>query len=161
MIKPKIAKRTWILKFLEFLNVYLIPLKAYIKLINTFWDVLYDFLLLFKSFNYAFSGISYVLKTSRNFKIQLIFAVTSLIIGFLLKISLSNYVILIATIMSVLILEILNTSIESIVDLVVKKEFSILAKISKDTSAGAVLLASINSVIIAVYIFVPKIKLLF
>ena len=114
-----------------------------------------------KSFKYAFSGISYVLKTSRNFKIQLIFAVTSLMIGFLLQISESNYVILIATIMSVLILEILNTSIESIVDLVVKKEFSSLAKISKDTSAGAVLLASINSVIIAVYIFVPKIKFLF
>ena len=114
-----------------------------------------------KSFKYSFSGISYVLKTSRNFKIQLIFAVTSLMIGFLLQISQSNYVILIATIMSVLILEILNTSIESIVDLVVKKEFSSLAKISKDTSAGAVLLASINSVIIAVYIFVPKIKLLF
>ncbi len=114
-----------------------------------------------KSFKYAFSGISYVLKTSRNFKIQLIFAVISLMIGFLLQISQSNYVILIATIMSVLILEILNTSIESIVDLVVKEEFSRLAKISKDTSAGAVLLASINSVIIAVYIFVPKIKLLF
>ena len=113
------------------------------------------------SFKYAFSGISYVLKTSRNFKIQLILAVTSLMIGFLLQISQSNYVILIATIMSVLILEILNTSIESIVDLLVKKEFSSLAKISKDTSAGAVLLASINSVIIAVYIFVPKIKFLF
>ena len=113
------------------------------------------------SFKYAFSGISYVLKTSRNFKIQLIFAITSLIIAFLLQISLSNYIILIATIMSVLILEILNTSIESIVDLVVNNEFSSLAKISKDTSAGAVLLASINSVIIAVYIFVPKIKLLF
>ena len=116
---------------------------------------------LLKSFKYAFSGISYVLKTSRNFKIQLIFAVSSLMISFLLQISQSNYVILIATIMSVLILEILNTSIESIVDLVVKKEFNSLAKISKDTSAGAVLLASINSVIIAVYIFVPKIKLLF
>jgi len=114
-----------------------------------------------KSFKYAFSGIGYVLKTSRNFKIQLIFAFTSLMIGFLLQISQSNYVILIATIISVLILEILNTSIESIVDLVVKKEFSSLAKISKDTSAGAVLLASINSVIIAVYIFVPKIELLF
>ena len=91
-----------------------------------------------KSFKYAFSGISYVLKTSRNFKIQLIFAVISLMIGFLLQISQSNYVILIATIISVLILEILNTSIESIVDLVVKKEFSSLAKISKDTSSGAV-----------------------
>ena len=100
---------------------------------------------LLKSFKYAFNGISYVLKTSRNFKIQLIFAFTSLMIGFLLQISTSNYVILVATIMSVLILEILNTSIESIVDLVVKKEFSSLAKISKDTSAGAVLLASINS----------------
>ena len=114
-----------------------------------------------KSFKYAFSGIGYVLKTSINFKIQLIFAVTSLMIGFLLQISQSNFVILIAAIMSVLILEILNTSIESIVDLVVKKEFSSLAKISKDTSAGAVLLASINSVIIALYIFLPKIKLLF
>jgi len=114
-----------------------------------------------KSFKYAFNGISYVLRTSKNFKIQLIFAVISLMIGFLLQISQSNYVILIATIISVLILEILNTSIESIVDLVVKKEFSSLAKISKDTSAGAVLLASLNSVIIAVYIFVPKIKFLF
>ncbi len=113
------------------------------------------------SFKYAFSGIYYVLKTSRNFRIQLIFALTSLMIGFLLQISLSNYAILVATIMSVLILEILNTSIESIVDLVLKKEFSSLAKISKDTAAGAVLLASINSVIIAVSIFVPKIKLLF
>tara|TARA_B100001996_G_C18278967_1_gene446187 strand:- start:69 stop:479 length:411 start_codon:yes stop_codon:yes gene_type:complete len=113
------------------------------------------------SLKYAFSGIYYVLKTSRNFRIQLIFALTSLMIGFLLQISLSNYVILVSTIMSVLILEILNTSIESIVDLVVKKEFSSLAKIAKDTSAGAVLLASINSVIIAVSIFFPKIKLLF
>ena len=115
----------------------------------------------FISFKYAFNGIYYVLNTSKNFKIQLIFALTSLMIGFLLQINLSDYIILLATIISVLILEILNTSIESIVDLVVKKEFSILAKISKDTSAGAVLLASINSVIIAVYIFVPKIKLLF
>ena len=45
--------------------------------------------------------------------------------------------------MSVLILETLNTSIETIVDLVIKKEFSNLAKIAKDTAAGAVFLASI------------------
>ena len=113
------------------------------------------------SFRYAFSGIYYVFITSRNFRIQLIFALLSLIAGVSLQINKSNYLILIATIMSVLIFEMLNTSIESIVDLVVKKEFSILAKISKDTAAGAVLLASINSVIIALYIFFPKIKLLF
>ena len=115
----------------------------------------------FISFKYALYGIYYVFKTSRNFKIQLVFALISLILGSLLQISKSSYLILVATIMSVLILETLNTSIETIVDLVIKKEFSNLAKIAKDTSAGAVLLASINSVIIAVYIFIPKIKLLF
>ena len=115
----------------------------------------------FISFKYALNGIYYVFKTSRNFKIQIVFALISLITGSLLQISKSSYLILVATIMSVLILETLNTSIETIVDLVIKKEFSNLAKIAKDTSAGAVLLASINSVIIAVYIFIPKIKLLF
>ena len=48
-----------------------------------------------RSFKYAFSGISYVLKTSRNFKIQLIFALISLIFGFLLQISKFNYLLLI------------------------------------------------------------------
>ena len=115
----------------------------------------------FISFKYAFRGINYAFTSSRNFKIQLICAFLILTMGFLLHVSRSNYLLLIATIMSVLILEILNTSIESLVDLVVKKEFNILAKISKDTAAGAVLLASINSVIIALYIFLPKIKLLF
>ena len=115
----------------------------------------------FICFKYALYGIYYVFKTSRNFKIQLVFALISLILGSLLQISKSSYLILVATIMSVLILETLNTSIETIVDLVIKKEFSNLAKIAKDTSAGAVLLASMNSVIIAVYIFIPKIKLLF
>ena len=115
----------------------------------------------FISFKYAFSGINYVFKTSRNLKIQIIFAITSLMMGFFLQISLSNFIVLISTILSVLILEILNTSIESLVDLIIKKEFSNLAKIAKDTSAGAVLLASFNSVIIGLYIFFPKIELLF
>ena len=115
----------------------------------------------FISFKYALNGIYYVFKTSRNFKIQLVFALISFILGSLLQISKSSYLILVATIMSVLILETLNTSIETIVDLVIKKEFSNLAKISKDASAGAVLLGSITSVIIAVYIFIPKIKLFF
>ena len=113
------------------------------------------------SFKYAFNGINYTFRYSRNFKIQLFFFFLSLILGFILQINKNNYLILIATITSVLILELLNTSIESLVDLIVKKKFSNLAKIAKDCAAGAVLLASINSVIIALYIFIPKIKLLF
>ena len=113
------------------------------------------------SFRYAFSGIKYTFKNSRNFKIQVFIASFSLILGYILKLDASDYLILLVTIFSVLILEILNTSIESLVDLVIKKKFSNLAKISKDCSAGAVFLASINSVIIGLYLFIPKINLLF
>ena len=115
----------------------------------------------FISFSYAFNGINYTFKNSRNFKIQVFFAFIAFSLGYFLQIDISGYLILIVTIFSVLILEILNTSIESLVDLVVNKKFSNLAKIVKDCSAGAVLLASINSVIIALYLFVPKIQLLF
>ncbi len=113
------------------------------------------------SFKYAFNGIKYTFKYSRNFKIQVIFALFSLILGSVIQFDKSDYLILLVTIFSVLTLEILNTSVESIVDLLVKKKFSDLAKIAKDCSAGAVFLASINSVIIGLCLFVPKIKLLF
>ena len=112
-----------------------------------------------KSFRYAFSGIKYTFKNSRNFKIQVIFAIFSLTLGSIVQLSNSDFLILLVTVFSVLTLEILNTSIESLVDLVVKKKFSYLAKIAKDCSAGAVLLASINSVIIGLCLFIPKIKL--
>ena len=111
-----------------------------------------------KSFRYAFSGIKYTFKNSRNFKIQVIFAIFSLTLGSIVQLSNSDFLILLVTVFSVLTLEILNTSIESLVDLVVKKKFSYLAKIAKDCSAGAVLLASINSVIIGLWLFIPKIK---
>ena len=113
------------------------------------------------SFRYAFNGIKYTFRNSRNFKIQVLFALCSLILGIIIQLDKRDYLILLVTVFSVLTLEILNTSIESLVDLVVKKKFSNLAKIAKDCSAGAVLLASINSVIIGLCLFIPKIKLLF
>ena len=113
------------------------------------------------SFRYAFNGIKYTFRNSRNFKIQVIFALFSLILGVFLQLDKTDYLILLVTVFSVLTLEILNTSIESLVDLIVKKKFNNLAKIAKDCSAGAVLLASINSVIIGLCLFIPKIKLLF
>ena len=113
------------------------------------------------SFRYALNGINYTFKNSRNFRIQVLIAFFSLILGYALQLEKSNYLILLVTVFSVLTLEILNTSIESLVDLMVKKNFSSLAKIVKDCSAGAVLLASINSVMIGLCLFIPKIKLIF
>ena len=113
------------------------------------------------SFRFAFNGIKYTFTNSRNFKIQILFALLSLILGYILQFDQTDYLIFLLTVFSVLTLEILNTSIESLVDLVVKKNFSNLAKIAKDCSAGSVLLASLNSVIIGLCLFIPKIKLLF
>tara|TARA_B100000674_G_C37420262_1_gene724662 strand:+ start:71 stop:490 length:420 start_codon:yes stop_codon:yes gene_type:complete len=112
------------------------------------------------SFKYAFNGIFYCLNFTKNFRIQIFFSALVLIFAFICNLKFYEFLILISTITSVLVLELLNTSIESLVDLAVGKKFYQLAKISKDCSAGAVLLTAINSIFVACYIFIPKIKLL-
>ena len=114
----------------------------------------------FLSFKYAWNGFQYCIKNERNFKIQFIFGILSLILSYLLNLNPFENIILFATIFSVLILELLNTAIEKLVDLIVDDNFNRLAKIAKDCSAASVLLAAINSLFVAVYLFFPKIKLL-
>ena len=114
----------------------------------------------YESLNYAFSGLNYCLKNSSNFRIQIVCAVIILCVGLIFKLNSFENIVLFATIFSVLVLEILNTSIESLVDLVVGNKFNKIAKICKDCSAASVLIASINSIFVAAYIFLPKIIIL-
>ena len=116
---------------------------------------------LYESLNHAYTGINYCFKFSRNFRIQILCAVIIIFLGLLFKLDTLESLLVIATVFSVLVLEILNTSIESLVDLVVGKKYSKLAKICKDCSAASVLIASINSIFVAAYIFFPKIKIIF
>ena len=113
-----------------------------------------------ESLKFALDGIIYCYQNTRNFKIQLSLAFFVLLLSLTFGLNLTEYLIICSTISSVLILEILNTSIESLVDLNVENKFSRLAKISKDCSAAAVLISSINALIVALYIFFPKIMLL-
>ena len=115
---------------------------------------------IFASFKYAINGLIYCFQTTRNFRIQISFGALVIILCSLFKCNPNEYMIIISTIFSVLILELLNTSVESIVDLNVKNKFNKLAKISKDCSAASVLLASLNSIFVAAFIFFPKIKLI-
>ena len=114
----------------------------------------------YESLNYAYSGIVYCFKYSRNFRIQILCSLITIFLGRLLKLNGIESIVILATVFSVLILEILNTSIESLVDLVVGDKYSKLARISKDCSAASVLIASINSIFIAAYVFFPKIKII-
>lgn len=59
--------------------------------------------------------------------------------------------------MLVIITEVINTAIEETINLYTK-EFHPIAKIAKDVAAGAVVLAALNAVIIAIFIIIDKIR---
>ncbi len=113
------------------------------------------------SFLYAAKGLRYALSTQRNFRIHVGFALGAFGFSFFLGLNKSDLAIMALTATSVLVVELLNTAIESVVDLAIGKRFHPLAQIAKDCSAGAVLVASISSVLIAgLLLFPPLLKLL-
>jgi len=113
------------------------------------------------SFFYAAKGLKYAFSTQRNFRIHVGFTLVALVLGLFLGLNKSELAIMALTATSVLVVELLNTSIESVVDLAIGKRFHPLAKIAKDCAAGAVLVASISSLLIAVLLlFPPLIKTL-
>lgn len=114
---------------------------------------------LYKSFEFAASGLRGIIVQERNFKIQLSIGFLAVILGFILNLTLSEWLDLVIVITLVLIFELINTSIEEIVDLV-SPEYREKAKIAKDVAAGTVLVASIGSVIVGVLLFLPKIIIL-
>lgn len=112
------------------------------------------------SFKYAFEGLFYGFKTTRNLKIDLGFAILVVIFGFIFKISLLEWIVVVMCIGLVMSLELVNTAIEEAVNLAMPNIHPV-AKISKDVAAGAVLLAAIFSTVVGLIIFIPKIIALF
>jgi diacylglycerol kinase len=109
-----------------------------------------------KSFPYAFNGIKIALRNEPNFRIHLIIAMLTLTVAVALRLGVLEFALLILTIGFVLILELINTVLEAMVDLV-SPEVKLHAKIAKDVSAAAVLIAALLSVIVGFLLFLPKI----
>jgi len=78
-------------------------------------------------------------------------------LGFLLKVSTIEWMMLVLAIVSVWVAEGLNTAIEHLGDSVSPEEYHPLVGKSKDVAAGAVLISSIGAAIIGIIVFVPKI----
>lgn len=114
----------------------------------------------FQSLKNAINGILSVVKSGRNIKIQLIFAIIVIIAGIVFKITNIEFLILILTIFLVLVSEFMNTAIENLCDLYTT-EYNEKIKIIKDIGAGAVTLAAIASVCVGLIMFLPKILILF
>lgn len=110
---------------------------------------------LYKSFGYAFEGIFTCIRNERNMKIHCTAAVLVVIAGLILGLSVTEWCICLGLFGLVMALELVNTAVESVVDLVTE-ERKPLAKVAKDTAAGAVLIAAIMAAVIGLIIFVPR-----
>lgn len=111
---------------------------------------------LWKSFGYAFCGIWTGIRKERNMKIHCTALLLVVIAGMIVQLTVTEWCICIILCALVMSLELVNTAVEAVVDLVTEEKKP-LAKIAKDTAAGAVLIAAIASVIIGLLIFVPHI----
>lgn len=88
-------------------------------------------------------------------KIHTVMAIMVVLAGTLLKISATEWCICLILFGLVMALELVNTAVEAVVDLVTE-EHKPLAKLAKDTAAGAVLIAAIMAAIAGLIIFLPK-----
>ena len=112
------------------------------------------------SAKYAIDGIAYAYKNEKSLTIHAIATIAGVILGLVLRISNIEWAIISITLAVVLAIELLNTGMEACVDLVTL-EYKELAKIAKDCCAGATFVTSMIGVIIAGFIFIPKIIALF
>lgn len=110
---------------------------------------------LYKSFGYAFQGIGNTILHERNMQIHCVVATLVVIFGFILHISLLEWMICLLLFAIVMSLELVNTAMEAVVDLTTK-ERKPLAKKAKDAAAGAVLISAIIAAILGGIIFFPK-----
>ncbi|EKE04978.1 MAG: hypothetical protein ACD_19C00427G0025 [uncultured bacterium] len=107
------------------------------------------------SFRYAINGIKDALKSEPNLRIHFFASFLVFASAYYLKFDFKEFAILVLTISFVIALELVNTIVEKLVDMH-SKEISEEARIIKDISAGVVLLGAIASILIAVFLFLPK-----
>ncbi len=105
------------------------------------------------SFKNARKGMRIVLKSERNIRIHMIIALFVLFLAFLFGFKPIEICILLLTIGMVIISEMLNTAIEFALDATFRNKYCTLVGMAKDISAGAVMVASVISVVVGVILF--------
>lgn len=107
---------------------------------------------------YAFEGLIIACKQEMNFRIHLFMTVIVIIVSLFLQINMYEWLFVLFAISFVIITELINSVIERLIDYL-KPENNVNAKEIKDISAGFVLIAVINAIIVGLIIFLPKIMI--
>ena len=105
-----------------------------------------------QAWNNATNGILYSVNTQTNIRKQLILGAMVLVLSLFYDFSTVEFLCIVFAIFFVIFAEMVNTAIETVVDLYVDV-YHPKAKIAKDVAAGAVVLAAINAVIVAYFLF--------
>ena len=110
-----------------------------------------------QSLNWAFEGVIHVLRSERNMRIHFAVATAVLVLAFSYGVTKLELMALLVAISFVLIAEMVNTAIEATIDLATPS-FDPLAKVAKDIASGAVLIASVNAVVIGYLVFADRLS---
>lgn len=108
-----------------------------------------------KSFVFAFSGIREALKNEPNLRIHFLVGLLAIVLAFYFSFTSIEWIILLITICFVLMVELINTSLEALVNLV-SPELKTEAKLAKDVAAAAVLISAVLSIVVGIFLFLPK-----
>jgi diacylglycerol kinase (ATP) len=111
---------------------------------------------IFDSFNYAAEGIIHVVRTQRNMRIHFAIAFVVIVAALVVNVTKLELIALCISITFVLIAEMLNTGIEAAID-IATTSFDPMAKLAKDIAAGAVLIASVNALVVGYLVFAGKV----
>ncbi len=112
------------------------------------------------SFRYAFEGLVAAFKEEPNLKFHFLAGLLVIMLGLFLNISKEDWALIIILIGFVIAVELTNTAIEAVVDGFTQQHHP-AAKIAKDISAGAVLIAALTAVSAGFLIFWPYLKVFF
>lgn len=109
--------------------------------------------LLYKSFEYAFTGILSALKSEKNLVIHFVIMSFVITFGFIFEINLLEWIICMIMFALVISAELFNTAIEMLVDMT-EPNVNNKAKFCKDVAAGAVLFNASVAFIVGLIIFI-------
>lgn len=109
-----------------------------------------------KSFGYAFNGLKMLFTNEHNAWIHFFAGIFVIIAGFLLQISIFEWIVLFIVIGFVFALEAINSSIERLSDFVSPEKHEQI-KVVKDLAAAGVLISALTAFIVGILIFIPKV----
>lgn len=108
------------------------------------------------SFQYAFTGIATLMRSTPNAWIHLVAAIAAISLGLVFSISTIEWCLVALAIAFVFTAEAFNTALEHLTDLASPTPHPLAGK-AKDLAAGAVLLAAFGAAAVGLLIFGPKV----